>query len=132
MMTFVNTLCITLLCSASNKSLITNCIGYILYSPLCLNNTTRKHLTIIITQNTSSYNITTATNQARIINGNHFMGIFCFSSNNRKFMYTIFILIHLFVIGFIFSSLNRFYMRCSISACIISIWEFRLVKYLSF
>ena len=123
-MTFPFSYCFTLLGGSSNKAFITDRIRYIFYSPLSLNRPPRNHFTIIIMENTCCYNITATTYNTRVIISNLFMGMFCFRSNNRKFMNSIFIFIHLFVISFIFSSLNRFHMRCAITTGIISIREF--------
>ena len=130
--TFRNIFCIAFLCSTRYIGLITHRVRYIFYSSLSLNRPSRNHLTIIIMENTCCYNITTTTNNTWIIISYFFMSMLCFSSNNSKFINTVFTLIHFFIISFIFSSLNRFYMRCTIATFIISIREFRLIKYLSF
>ena len=131
-MTFPFSYCFTFLSSSSNKGLVTHRIRYIFYSSLSLNRPPRNHLTIIIMENTCCYNISATTNNTWVIMSYLFMSMLCFSSNNRKLMNSIFIFIHFFIISFIFSSFNRFYMWCTIATFIISIREFRLIKNLVF
>ena len=124
MMALINFFCIAFLCSTRYIGLITHRVGYIFYSPLSLNRPSRNYFTVIIMENACCYNITTTTNNTWIIISYFFMSMLCFSSDNRKLMNSVFTLIHFFIIGFIFSSLNRFYMRCTITTGIISIGEF--------
>ena len=131
-MAFINFCGITFLCSTRYKCLIIYWIWYILYGPFSMNSAPRNNFTIIIMENTCCYNITTTTNNTRIIISNLFMSMLCFGTDNSKFINTVFTLIHFFIISFIFSSLNRFYMRCTIATFIISIREFRLIKDLAF
>ena len=123
-MTFPFSYCFTLLSGSSNKAFITHRIRYIFYLPLSLNRPSRNHFTIIIMENTCCYNITATTNNTWIIISHFFMSMLCFRSNNSKFMNSIFIFIHFFVISFIFCSLDRFYMRCTIATFIISVRKF--------
>ena len=123
-MAFINFFCITFLCSTCYKGLVTHRVRYIFYSTLSLNRPPRNHFTIIIMENTCCYNITATTNNTWIIISNLFMSMLCFGTDNSKFINTIFTLIHLFVISFVFSSFNRFYMWCTITTFIISIREF--------
>ena len=113
--TFRNIFCIAFLCSTRYIGLITHRVGYIFYSPLSLNRPSRNYFTVIIMENACCYNITTTTNNTWIIISYFFMSMLCFSSNNRKFMNSVFTFIHFLIISFIFRRFNWFDMCYTIT-----------------